>query len=256
MENGEIIHGICKQGYIPVRKDPHEGSEMVTQILFGEYVRIEKAKGSWCFIRALKDGYEGWIDRKCIERTEKVADHPLLVARSNIRIRNLTDQQPVILPIGSSVPAIRDQEFTMAGTSYGIDNAESLISPGKITMEVLIGELISIPYIWGGRCGFGFDCSGLTQFLARLSGMEIPRDASEQAAIGTTLNFTSEAKTGDFAFFDNTEGMIHHVGMMIGNDRIIHASGMVRIDRIDQQGIYNEKLGAYTYKLRVIKRIA
>jgi len=256
MENGEIILGICKQAFIPVRKDPHERAEMVTQILFGEYVRIEDEEGLWLFIRALRDEYEGWIDRNCIERAEKVADHPFIVARNNILIRNLTDQQPAHLPIGASVPKISDQKFTMSGTLYEIDDTESVVRPREIAPEDMIGDLVSIPYIWGGRCGFGFDCSGLTQFLGRLSGKEIPRDASEQSALGTTLSFTSEAKTGDFAFFDNIEGMINHVGMMIGNDRIIHASGIVRIDRIDQQGIYNEKLGTYTHKLRVIKRIA
>jgi cell wall-associated NlpC family hydrolase len=161
----------------------------------------------------------------------------------------------VILPAGSSVPELTDGSFRLADNQYAIDDTGSLAKPGEISAEELFPGLVSVPYIWCGRCGYGFDCSGLTQFLCRVNGKELPRDASEQSAVGQTLSFMEETQTGDLAFFDNTEGMIHHVGMMAGKDHIIHASGMVRIDKIDQQGIYNAALGKYTHKLRVLKRV-
>ena len=247
--------GISLQGFIPVRKDPFERSEMVTQILFGEYVVIDDDEGKWLHIRAELDKYEGWIDKKCIHPVSSIKPHEYIVCLENMRLHDITRNHPVILPLGSSIPEVTDGAFELAGKKFSLDHMKGLVRPGEITVEELFPELLSIPYLWGGRSGFGFDCSGLTQFLCRIAGKEIPRDASEQSAIGQTLSFMKEAQTGDLAFFDNPEGMIHHVGMMIGNDRIIHASGMVRIDRIDQQGIFNKELGQYTYKLRVIKRI-
>ncbi len=247
--------GIALQGYIPVRKDPFERAEMVTQVLFGETVQIEDEEGAWLYVKLHKDGYEGWIDRKCIEISTEIPEQEYIVTRRNIRIRNITDNHPVVLPIGAAIPAVSEGNFVLGNKQYLITEIKALAKPGSIEFPEIFGEVISIPYIWGGRSGFGFDCSGLTQFLCRMAGHEIPRDASEQSAIGKTLSFLEEAVTGDLAFFDNPEGMIHHVGMMIETDRIIHASGRVRIDRIDQQGIYNEQLGRYTHKLRVLKRI-
>lgn len=255
MENGTIETGISLQGFVPVRKDPYERAEMVTQVLFGEYVDIDDEEGLWLHIRTHLDNYEGWVDKKCINRVteKKAAAH--IVCRENIRIHNHSAGHKVILPIGSSLPALTDGTFEIADNRYSLEDTSSLGTPGEINSETLFNDLVSIPYLWGGRCGFGFDCSGLTQFLCRISGKEIPRDASEQSGIGQTLSFMEETRTGDLAFFDNMEGMIHHVGMLTGKDHIIHASGMVRIDKIDQQGIYNADLGKYTYKLRVLKRI-
>lgn len=255
MEEGTIETGISLQGFIPVRKDPHERSEMVTQVLFGEYVDIDDEAGLWLHIRTHLDNYEGWVDKKCIRRVEVLQPTRYFVARENIRIRDLTAEHSVILPIGSSVPELVNGTFELAAHKFIIEDTSSLEKAGAISAEALFNDLVSIPYIWGGRCGYGFDCSGLTQFLCRINGKEIPRDAGEQSAIGQTLSFMDEARTGDLAFFDNPEGLIHHVGMMFGNNHIIHASGMVRIDKIDQQGIYNEELGQYTYKLRVLKRL-
>lgn len=255
MENPSTDTAISLQGFIPVRKEPRERAEMVTQVLFGEVADILDEAGKWTFILTRPDQYEGWIDNKCIERIREIPKRKYIVTTGNMVIWNLTRGHNVILPIGSALPALYGQEFTLADNTYKVANEEVLTEPGKAELEKVFPELISIPYLWGGRCGFGFDCSGLTQFLCRLGGTEIPRDAGDQSAIGETLSFLNEARSGDLAFFDNAEGMIHHVGMITPDKRIIHASGMVRVDRIDQQGIFNEEIGAYTHKLRVIKRI-
>lgn len=255
MENRTIETGVSLQGFIPVRKDPHERSEMVTQVLFGEYVDIDDEEGLWLHIRTQLDHYEGWVDKKCISRVTAKEAPVYIVCRENIRICNQSAGHTVILPIGSSLPAIKGGSFGIGGNRYTIEDNSSLGIPGEVRVETLFDNLVSIPYLWGGRCGYGFDCSGLTQFLCRISGKEIPRDASEQSGMGQTLSFMEETRRGDLAFFDNLEGMINHVGMLTGTDRILHASGTVRMDKIDQQGIYNEEQGRYTHKLRVIKRI-
>jgi gamma-D-glutamyl-L-lysine dipeptidyl-peptidase len=255
MEQSKYGNGISLQGYIPVRSEPRESAEMVTQVLFGEYMEILEEKNKWFLIRVLSDRYEGWVDKKCVQITEEVSALPNIVTENCLKVVNVTLGHRVILPLGSRLTEPENGRFFLAGNEFLIDEPGGYCKPGTIVIEDLFDKIVSIPYLWGGRCGFGFDCSGLTQFLCRVAGKEIPRDASDQSATGQTLNFIHEAGTGDLAFFDNEEGRIHHVGMFIGNNRIIHASGTVRIDRIDQQGIYNDKLGRYTYKLRVIKRV-
>lgn len=247
--------GVSLQGFIPVRKEPFERSEMVTQILFGEFYQILDEEGTWLYIKADLDKYEGWIDRKCSSTAGTREFSPEYILRRNATVINQTDGYSLKLPAGASFPKIMDGKFRIADHQFVVENMEDLHSPGKINITECIDDLVSIPYLWGGRCGFGTDCSGLTQLLSRLSGNEIPRDASEQSAIGETLSFLNEARTGDLAFFDDTEGMIHHVGMIIDDGKILHASGRVRIDRLDHQGIYNEEMGSYTHKLRVIKRL-
>ena len=110
------------------------------------------------------------------------------------------------------------------------------------------------PYLWGGRTLFGIDCSGFSQIVFKLNGIKLNRDAWQQAEQGAVVDFLPEAKSGDLAFFDNAEGRIIHVGIMLGTNKIIHASGKVRVDTIDNQGIYNAEMGRYTHKLRIIKR--
>ena len=114
---------------------------------------------------------------------------------------------------------------------------------------------LNAPYLWGGRTPFGIDCSGFTQIVYRLQGINIPRDAHQQAEVGNTLSFIEESQEGDLAFFDDSEGEITHVGIIMNNNNIIHASGKVRIDKLDQQGIFNIEKKIHTHKLRIIKSI-
>ncbi len=89
----------------------------------------------------------------------------------------------------------------------------------------------------------------------KLNGIQLPRDAWQQAEKGEALNFIEEAQKGDLAFFDNEEGKIVHVGIIIDKNKIIHSSGKVRIDTLDHYGIFNSDSGKYSHNLRVIKKI-
>lgn len=114
---------------------------------------------------------------------------------------------------------------------------------------------LNTPYLWGGKTPFGIDCSGFTQMVYKLNGYKLLRDASQQATQGEALSFIEESEPGDLAFFDNSEGTITHVGLIMEDNYIIHAHGKVRIDRLDHSGIYNVDKRKHTHKLRVIKKI-
>ncbi len=253
--------GICILSIVPVRSQPKETSEMVSQLLFGELlVKLEEYK-SWHRVRLIHDNYEGWIDKK---QYLHLNEHEFQQINNEIPgttidlvqiLNNVTSNTifPVIL--GSTLPGYQDGKFSILESQYEYDGS---ISEQGISRD-LIAEYAYLyllaPYCWGGRSPFGIDCSGLVQMVYKLAGVALLRDASQQATQGETVNFVSEANTGDIAFFDNEEEEINHVGIILPNNRIIHASGRVRIDDFDHQGIYNHELKRYTHNLRLVKSL-
>ena len=133
------------------------------------------------------------------------------------------------------------------------------MQPDEFNVEVLVAlgrPFLGTAYLWGGKSIFGVDCSGFVQQLYKLFGIFLPRDAYQQAEVGELVGFLQEAKLGDLAFFDNDEGRITHVGMLLSDRLIMHASGNVRIDPIDHAGIIHRITGKRTHHLRLIKRVA
>jgi cell wall-associated NlpC family hydrolase len=116
-------------------------------------------------------------------------------------------------------------------------------------------KYLNAPYLWGGRTIFGIDCSGLTQIIYKMAGYKLPRDAHQQAMIGRTIGKVEDSMSGDLSFFGNPDGHITHTGMILENSQIIHSSGKVRIDKIDNRGIFNANDKIYSHELLMIKRI-
>lgn len=257
--------GIADLSIIPMRREQSERSEMVSQVLFGElYVVLELAE-KWVYIRLLHDGYEGWIDRKMYlavtdEYVEKYrAEEPILATEVFNIVTKEGDYGNKLIVSGSAFPffdagskkmLIGESTYTLVSKmkDVGIDSLRDLI----ISYALMY---YNTPYLWGGRTPYGIDCSGLSQMAYRMAGIDLPRDASQQVLSGQDFSFVEEALPGDLAFFGDDTGAITHVGIIWEQNRIIHASGRVRVDKIDHQGIFNEDLKRYTHNLKVIKRI-
>ena len=257
------MFGICNLSLVPCRKEPSDRAELVTQLLFGEHFQVLEVQGSWCRIKIAYDRYDCWIDKKqflAISQSTFELLNSSDVFCTNELIQVITDKKtsqffPVIL--GSTLPNFIEGECYIENQNYSYDGAFINIDLPSAKNEFIETALLYLntPYLWGGKSPFGIDCSGFTQMVYKLNGAKLFRDAYQQAEQGETLSFVEEAEPGDLAFFDNEEGRIVHVGIVMSNNKIIHASGKVRIDGFDHQGIFNNDRKDYTHRLRLLKRI-
>lgn len=246
-------YGICNLSIVPLRNEPSDLSEMVSQVLYGDYFKILEKRKSWSKIRLGFDKYEGWLDNKQYLEISKENYNTLKEATPKISTDLVefvqdSDNQLYPIPIGASLNGLEIIRHTHDGNYIQKQFPKSHI----IQTAALY---LNAPYLWGGKTPFGIDCSGFTQMVYKLNGYKLLRDASQQATQGEALSFIEESDPGDLAFFDNNEGQIVHVGIIMKDNFIIHAHGKVRIDRLDHSGIYNAEKRIHTHKLRVIKRI-
>lgn len=252
------MFGICNLAIIPLRFEPSDKSEIVSQVLFGEHFEILEKFNQWSRIKMEYDDYEGWVDSKQYQLISganyKQLSQDAIILNADL-IEYITGPNNLLLPIPLAASLsflnysdINTASFDFEGTKIsGVKNKSSIINSAFMYLNA--------PYLWGGKTPFGIDCSGFTQMVYKLNGYKLLRDASQQAKQGEALSFIEESEPGDLAFFDNEEGNIIHVGIIMENNYIIHASGKVRIDRLDHLGIYNGDLNKHTHKLRVIKKI-
>jgi gamma-D-glutamyl-L-lysine dipeptidyl-peptidase len=255
--------GICNLSMVAVRLEPSHRSEMVTQLLYGDLMEIIEKADEWVKVRMLFDNYEGWIDcRQYLplynDNFENLSNFGSSITLDIVQVLvNETKKYMIPVVLGSTLPFVANKSFYFNDDKYTFEgNVRSRKDASdKNTVVENAYMYLDTPYLWGGRSPFGIDCSGLVQMAYKLSGINLPRDAHQQAQQGTAVNFISEASQGDLAFFDNDKGIITHVGIILSGSNIIHASGRVRIDTLDHEGIYNNSLKKYTHKLRIIRKI-
>jgi gamma-D-glutamyl-L-lysine dipeptidyl-peptidase len=247
-----MVTGICILSTISLRNEPDSKSEIVSQLLFGETFSLIEQTKNWTKIISTDDQYTGWISTKQLAilqtpflRKEIATGYPFNTAISN--------QGNILIPAGGTIPNLKEKTFTINETVYTLKDKNATYSFENLAK--LAEQYINVPYFWGGRNPFGIDCSGFTQSVYKQCGIQLNRDAYQQAEQGILVTFLDEIKCGDLAFFDNDEGTIVHVGLMLDKNKIIHASGKVRIDSLDNFGIMNLEENQYSHKLRIIKRI-
>lgn len=247
-------YGICHLSTVPVRSIPDDTGEMVSQILYGEHFKVLEQRKKWSKIRIAFDRYEGWVSNQQFlpisEESYTEIDLSESPCISSELISYVETGPNMLLPIllGSTIVhhPVLNHQFEGPFTK-GLQDKKQLVLTAL--------HYLNAPYLWGGKTVFGIDCSGLTQMVYKINGYGLLRDCRQQSAQGEALSFIEESEPGDLAFFDNSEGIINHVGIIMENNYIIHSHGKVRIDRIDHTGIFNTEIKAYTHSLRVIKKI-
>lgn len=247
------IYGYCPISWLPMRATASHRSEMVNQILFGETFRILDTEGEWYLVETDFDQYRGYIAVNSFCHIsadtwmEMQQDFALATTFTTILHRRYGIS--FAIPPTSRLPFLRQKKILVEGNEYLLSNI-----PQPVSLRESIIPYLHAPYLWGGRTPWGTDCSGFTQALYNIQSVKLPRDASQQAGIGTEIT-PQEAQFGDLAFFSNEQGKITHVGMIYDAHSIVHASGRVRMDDWDSKGIFCRDLNSYSHTLHSIKRL-
>ena len=220
----------------------HE-SELVSELLFNDIYEVTEENGDWIRIKTLYDSYVGYLRtlqhfeisenelEEYVSREKYIVNEPVCSYNNNV----LTFGSKIFEKHVNAIPLRK-------------------VYDPNIMVECAI-KLLGTPYRWGGKSIMGIDCSAYVQLCAKIAGYKLPRDASQQFDFGTVIDNISDSQSGDIAFFENENHRIIHVGILLSNKEIIHASGKVRIDNIDETGIFNKELNKYTHRLSKIKRL-
>ena len=248
----------------PVRQEPSESSEQLTQLLFGEVCEVLDRLPRWTKIRSTVDGQEGWVDFKMLSPAYNLSPLTYNLPATKVAIpmavaTNMETGEELMLTLGTRLPNYAHGTFEVLGKQYLIDPAcVSLPISNSHNVCAIAQTLLNAPYLWGGKNAMGMDCSGFTQVVYATQGINLLRNAREQITQGVEVASLAEAQPGDLVFFDHADRdpkatNISHVGLLLDNKTIIHCSGCVHIDAIDEQGIHLHD-GELTHHLVQIKR--
>ena len=251
-----------------------------SDLLFGELCSIVESRKTkvesdrWRYVRLENDGQEGWVDAKmiCPMKAEEYAAHKealqtaAMVAMPMAYAVSENNGQTIPLTAGTKLTNYKLQmtngassaRFEVRGVGVRIDPSMVSTQPREINQQNLLQAVrffLNIPYLWGGKNAMGMDCSGFTQVVMSLFGKSLLRNASEQATQGTPVSSLSEAQASDLVFFDHEDGKISHVGIVIDSERVIHCSGRVKVEKLDEKGIFSAEQGDYTHHLIQIRRL-
>jgi hypothetical protein len=256
------MYGINLMSILPLRSEASEESEQLTQLLFGEYFLIDEWLEKWVHIENVRDNERGWIDRKMMTPIDEVTfrqlchtDHVVSNAVFSYATKGTGEQMP--LPGGAVLPFydMKKGMMNIAGNQFAFPVEHIAKADNNDDFVAHALSYLYAPYLWGGKTIMGIDCSGLVQVAASMCGVVLPRNARQQVMTGTPVNFLSEAQRGDLVFFDHDDGYIGHVGILLSDHEVLHASGQVHVAPIDHYGIRSVYTGTYSHVLRAIRRV-
>lgn len=223
-----------KVSVLPVMAEASNQSVMISQMLFGETCEVTGKELNFAHIRTDFDGTEGFVDFQCLEPETETEKTVITVPYQSVEMQ----QGAVLLSIGSEIPK---EKITETGERSNIAD--------------LALKFLNVPFMQGGRSFFGTDAAAFVQLIFKVTGYKLPRTVTEQAEHGKVLDFLGESADGDLAFFEDEDGQINHVGVVLNSSEVVHCFGKVRKDQLDTAGIYNRDLKKHTHKLRFIRRI-
>lgn len=253
-------YGICNLSIVPIRIEASENSEMINQLLFGEYFKVLEQNKYWSKIIIESDELEGYIDNKQYEEISSELYFKLTENKnyySKELIEFVTDKNNVLttITLGANLPfynknkiSINHKQYNYQGKiAFGVEPKKNIIKTAYLYFNA--------PYLKGGRTPFGIDAPSFVQSVYKLCGYTLFASIEKMSKQGEGLSFIEEAEPGDLAFFDDEQGNINHVGIVMLNYHIMHSFGKVRIDKLDHTGIYNTDTKNHTHKLRMIRKI-
>lgn len=253
-----MMYLVCCVPATPLRAQASHRSEMVSQVLFGEAVQVlEQGEDKWVRVRCLYDQYEGWTTGLVYTEIPESVAHNQSHMAADWDNEITFNGQTMRIPYGCDLRGLQNGNAEWGKYSWSFKGNHldpKYTRPTEKNIRKHTGIFLNTAYLWGGRSVFAIDCSGFAQLIFKSFGIPLMRDASQQATQGESIGFLQEVVCGDLAFFDNSEGKIIHVGILLNDHEIIHASGKVRIDKIDSQGIISTDTGERTHNLRIIKR--
>jgi len=256
-------YAVCRLSVGNVWRNATPEFRLVTQVLFGETVRVIKVRNSrWTRVACTWDDQSGWMHTGQLH---------MISSREYERIRKdqhfnleliygiISDNQSIPISIGASLYGFDGINARMPFGRFQFSGQVYSPESGNLNESLLLkiaNRFLHAPEMKGGRSILGVDAGGFIQLLYKFVGIKLPREAIDQATMGSDIGFVEEARAGDLAFFTKKDNLICHVGMVTGVNSVIHVHGRVKIDKLDQQGIFDLDIRRYTYRLRTIRRIA
>jgi hypothetical protein len=259
----EILdYGVCRLSIVPVRAEASDKSELTTQLLFGDHYEVTDATKDkkWLRIRSNFDQFDGWLDAK--QHHPVSQEYYEYLNRADFKITTdvtaslLYNKSPQIILMGSMIPISSSELFKMEEQFAFNGEAKNLGQKREYEyLKNVAFKYLNAPYLWGGKSPFGIDCSGFVQMVFKICGYRLFRNSWQQSNQGKSFRDIEQGKPGDLVFFKNAEGKVNHVGIMLEGDRIIHASGKVRVDHLNEEGILHLETKIYSHQFSHIRRI-
>jgi cell wall-associated NlpC family hydrolase len=249
---------VCRLSVVAMRHDPELISEMSSQVRGGEAVEILEERDQWWRVKHLTDDYEGWVFSRQFTAPSEAPPPAAIVFTDDLCGEAVHGDLRIVLPLGSPLPGFKDGVFTLGGAQWGWHGTTRTVAegpPDKNEIFTFARRFLHAPYCWGGRTVFGIDCSGFVQSVMSFFGMRLPRDSKMQSTHGTEVPDRASAVPGDLFFFGSDMKGIYHVGLLLPCSEIIHASTMVRVDDITDEGILNRETGEISHRTAVIRRV-